>query len=174
MKKRLILMTMSFALLVGGATIIYGEENNDVGSETNPLVTLKYVEGRIEQLKYYIDQNIEIFRNENNALKENIANTQTTNQQTANNASTVFNVVEVKAGQKLICGQSAEVIWRSGNATVIASELGGLTDVTVGKNLSQGEEVTKDHLIIVPRGDGRGMNVIVDSYVMVKGEYSIE
>lgn len=170
MKKKIVLFTVSMALLVGGATVIYGESSNDIGSESNPIVTLKYVESRIEQIKYYIDQNIEIFRSENEELKKSISNTGNTTQQ----VGSVFKVVEVKAGQKLICGESTEVIWRAGQATVIASELGGLTDVTDGKNLGQGIEVTKDHLIIVPRGDGRGMNVVTDSYVMVKGGYTIE
>lgn len=165
MKKKIALIAMSMTLLIGGATVIYGESSNEAGSETNPLVTLKYVDSRIDQLKNYIDQNIEIFRQENEAGKSS---------ETGTTVNAVFEVVEVKAGQQLICGASAEIIWRAGQATVIASELGGLTDVTDGKNLAHGEIVEKDHHIIVPRGDGRGMNVDIDSYVMVKGEYTIK
>ena len=177
MKKKLILFTTSIAVLFCGASIIYGEDNVAMGSKDDPIVTLKYVESRIEQVKYYIDQNLEIFKQENEELKKSIENSSTTPTTDSNEsvqAPGVFKVIQVAAGQKLICGESAEIIWRSGKASAIGSENGGLTDVTIGKNLATGDEVVSNHLIIIPRDDGRGMNVEVDSYLMIKGSYRIE
>ncbi|MBC7959090.1 MAG: hypothetical protein H7X94_04410, partial [Vallitaleaceae bacterium] len=91
------------------------------------------------------------------------------------NISSGFVVVEVGAGQKLICEGSTEIILRSGDATGVANAAGdGLSDVTSGADIRQGVAVEKNHLLIVPKTDGRGLLVTKKSYLMVKGNYAIE
>ncbi len=89
-------------------------------------------------------------------------------------APSEFIVVEASPNSKIICGASTELILRTGNAKVISNESGdGLADITLGIDLSMGVIVPKNHLLIVPRDDGRGIEVTEKSYVMVKGKYRL-
>ena len=90
------------------------------------------------------------------------------------NDLTALNVVEVSAGQRLLAGAGAELILRAGQATVIDSELGGLADVTEGEDLRQGVSVPSNHLLIAPRGDGRGMAATTNIIVLVRGTYQVQ
>ncbi len=49
-----------------------------------------------------------------------------------------------------------------------------MADLTDGSNLNGGSSVTKNHLLLVPREDGRGIACATDCYVMVKGSYTVE
>ncbi len=90
--------------------------------------------------------------------------------------SSLFNVVEVNNGQRLIFGASAEVILRAGSATVIAGAQGdGLANLTLGEDLRGGAAVPGQHHLLVSRDDGRGLLVTSDkAYIMVKGAYTLE
>jgi len=83
-------------------------------------------------------------------------------------------VVEVPAGKQLIGFGGTEIIVRSGSATAIDSELGGLSDVTAGKDLRRGEQAPVNHLLIVPRDDGRGIQAVTPLFVMVRGNYKLQ
>ena len=87
--------------------------------------------------------------------------------------SSVFQVVELSAGEKFVGGVGCEVILRSGKATAIISANGGLTDVTGGTDLKEKEEIPQNHLLIIPRDDGRGFVSATKSFIMVKGNYTI-
>lgn len=145
-----------------GATTVFSEP----GSELDPLVTLSYVEKKIEQIKYYVDEKI---KNANGGS------------QTIGS----WEVVEVPAGKSLICGDGTEIILRSGEARSISKittvvkdgkeEIidNGLTDVTAGKDLGMDEKIIANHLLIVPRDDGRGAKALRNSFFLVKGKYEI-
>ena len=83
-------------------------------------------------------------------------------------------VVEVPAGKRLIGVAGTEIIVRSGSATAIDTLLGGLSDVTEGKDLKNGDAAPANHLLIVPRDDGRGIAASTPLFVMVRGSYSIQ
>jgi len=85
-----------------------------------------------------------------------------------------FKVVSLNAGQTLECKTGAELILRMGTAEVIATTKGGLADVTVGYDLSNGTAMPSNHHLIVPVGDGRGVKATSECLVMVKGEYEIK
>jgi Na+-translocating ferredoxin:NAD+ oxidoreductase RNF subunit RnfB len=61
-----------------------------------------------------------------------------------------------------------------GEATVNASNQGGLSDTTAGGDLAQDTNVPANHLLIVPRDDGRGFEATTDVIIMVKGAYEIK
>ena len=88
--------------------------------------------------------------------------------------STAFEVVEVDAGQKIICSKGAELILRMGSATVIATEKGGLADTTAGYDLGNGTPMPSNHLLIVPVDDGRGFKAETDVIVLIKGGYKVK
>ena len=84
-----------------------------------------------------------------------------------------FKVVDVKEGKKLICGAGTELILRKGSGVVIATEKGGIANVTASVDLPSGEAVPANSLLIVPLDDGRGFVATSDVIVMVKGSYEI-
>lgn len=87
---------------------------------------------------------------------------------------TALVVVEVPAGLRLIAEAGTELILRSGQATAIDSQLGGLANVTAGVDLRMGERVPANHLLIVPRGDGRGLLAVTDIIVLARGGHRVE
>ena len=103
------------------------------------------------------------------------SNTGDTSQTVVIESNALFVVEFVMAGQSLIVEESGEVILRSGSATAIGNAGGnGISDVTTGVDILQGEVVPWNHLIIIPRTDGRGLYITQDAYIMVKGHYSIQ
>ena len=85
-----------------------------------------------------------------------------------------FKVVSVEKGKTLHGKSGTELILRMGEATIFASEAGGLADVTAGYDLPNGTQMPANHLLIVPKEDGRGILALNDCLVMVKGDYTIE
>lgn len=82
-------------------------------------------------------------------------------------------VVEVPAGKELIGSAGTEIIVRSGSAAVIDSELGGLCDITAGRDLRLNEQAPANHLLIVPRDDGRGIKAETALFVLIRGSYKL-
>ena len=85
-----------------------------------------------------------------------------------------FAPIEIKAGHTLTGGVGAEIILRSGEATAIGNESNGVSDLTAGVDLATGEAVQTNHLLLVPRDDGRGLKALTDGWVMVRGSHAIE
>jgi len=85
-----------------------------------------------------------------------------------------FVPVELNKGQILIGAEGAEVIFRSGKATAYSENEMGLIDVSSGKELFNGDEISKNHLLIVGRNDGRGAKAVENSWFTVKGGFSIK
>lgn len=86
----------------------------------------------------------------------------------------LWQVVNLKAGQKLMAGAGTELILRAGSANAVTSPGGGLSDVTAGKDLSGGVALVANHLVIVPRADGRGVAAVTDAVFLVRGAYTIQ
>ena len=88
-------------------------------------------------------------------------------------AQTSFSPIQVAAGQRLIGGEGAEIILRSGEAAAIDNGENGVSDLTSGTDLMSGSPVGVNHLILVPRDDGRGITALTDIWAMVRGDYEI-
>ncbi len=152
MKFKKTIVTLGVAVLLLGSTVAFSEP----GSETDPVVSLSYLNVKLEEIRDYIDEKISDVPDQN-----------------APGDSLV--VVELQNGQILEGEAGTEIIKRSGEAVAIASSLGGLSDVTSGLDIADGGNVPSNHLLIVPRGDGRGIFVTKDkTFVMVRGEYNIK
>jgi hypothetical protein len=85
----------------------------------------------------------------------------------------VFTSINPQAGQTLILENGTEAVLRSGAATVVAGP-NGLLDMTAGRDAANGEAVRRNHLLIAPRTDGRGMHFSASSWVMVRGGFTLE
>ncbi|MHC1721624.1 MAG: hypothetical protein AB9836_00315 [Aminipila sp.] len=87
---------------------------------------------------------------------------------------TSYSPISLTAGQKLIGGEGAEIILRSGEATAIDNGANGVSDLTIGTDLMTGSQVVTNHLLLVPRNDGRGIKAVTDIWVMVRGTYTVQ
>ena len=152
MKKKLIIV-LTVVLCIGIFSSIGKAAFSQPGASDDPLVTLSYIEKRIEQLKYYIDDKIS-----NNS----------------SNPSSDLEVVEIEQGQSIIGKTGTEIILRGGKAKTIASQLGGLSDITAGVDLKMGQTVPANHMLIVPRNDERGVYAVEKAIFLVRGQYEIK
>lgn len=144
---------------------------------SDPIISLSYLEQYKTQ---QIDPQIKSLQSEITAL-ENVVNQLLANGSAPDTDSDTgankYTVLELHSGQKLMCGESCELILRAGTATVVlgANSLGGISDLTGAKDLANGEAITANHLLLVPRSDGRGMLVTSDTaFIMVRGDYTVE
>ncbi|MFP4697084.1 MAG: hypothetical protein ACLFMO_00105 [Eubacteriales bacterium] len=161
------------------------------GSMEDPLITKAYFEEEIEKIREEFNQLSEqgsdhtlSSNNDLDSIIETIDNSvdikieelkkEVTKDNNAYSPDT-FIVVELEKGQKLLCEAGTELILRGGQVTAINNEAGdGLTDITAGKDLKTGEEIKLNHLLIVPRTDGRGLASQSKSWIMVKGSYEVQ
>ncbi len=127
------------------------------GSNDDPLISKAYIDNVLmPQIKEYVEAKISEVSSGGEAQ-----------------SSESFKVVNMTAGQTMICSAGAELILRMGSAGIIATEKGGIADTTAGFDLSHGTAMPSNHLLIVPLSDGRGIVANNDVIVMVKGGYKI-
>jgi hypothetical protein len=86
---------------------------------------------------------------------------------------TSFQVVNLPKGSTLVGESGTEIVMRAGVVSVQATPLGGVLDVTSGRDLPQGFAAEQNHLLVVPRSDGRGVRAVQDSILMVKGAFTL-
>ena len=85
---------------------------------------------------------------------------------------TDYDVVYLTKGQTIV--GSSEFILRSGSAISTCPGINGITDITDGVDLTDGMESPWNHLLLVPRDDGRGITVTsVEAYIMARGQYTV-
>lgn len=132
------------------------------GGSDDPLISKSYIENQvIPQLKQYVESRLAETGNTGGAGGTEAA-------------ASKFNVVNVSAGQQVICSAGTELILRMGSASIIATEKGGIADTTDGYDLSDGVAVPSNHLLIVPVSDGRGVKATDDIILMIKGGYTVK
>lgn len=86
-----------------------------------------------------------------------------------------FTTINVAYNQVLTLDNGAEAILRNGNAVIVAEGNVGLVDMTAGRDIRAGESVPRNHLLIAPRTDGRGLRFTSESsWVMVRGSFTLE
>lgn len=138
-------IVLTVVIAIFGLTLVVGAAAADPGSETDPLVSKSYVDAQISQLK-----------------------------SGSGSSAASFKPVMLTAGQKLIGEEGTEVILRSGEAMAIDNGANGVSDVTGAADLMTGYWVSQNHLLIIPKSDGRGITAKTDIWVMVRGAYSIQ
>ena len=129
------------------------------GSALDPIITKSYLEKRLVELE--------------DALKHAIMQANEQGAVQGNASSFKFAVVELKKNAKLVFGESTEFILRSGKAEVFDKTTNGISDLTDGDTKFHEMQVQKDHHMLNPRNDGRGIIAKGDCFVLVKGEYKI-
>lgn len=84
-----------------------------------------------------------------------------------------WKVVELKAGQVLEGKASSELILRRGRAVVVDASGNGIPDLTAGVDIFAGNSVPQNHLLVIPREDGRGIKAQTSAWVMYRGVASV-
>jgi hypothetical protein len=133
------------------------------GSAEDPIVTKSYVDEQIQQA---------LGNSANNPGSDPTSPAPTPE-------AAPITVVELKKGQTLYGFSGTEFIVRSGTVIVVAGANGdGLPDVTDGVDLKGFTVVKLNHLLVVPRNDGRGLRLSnyskTNSFVMVRGKYELK
>ncbi len=129
------------------------------GTTDDPLVSKSYVEKLIN----------EAFQNNSSGTNSVITNPAVN----TSNSTSNYVPVNVKIGQKLIGEEGTEIILRSGRGFGYVSTESGIVDITQGTEVFNNEEIIKNHMLIIPRDDGRGIRIVEDSWFLVKGGYKI-
>ncbi|MCL2198927.1 MAG: hypothetical protein FWB80_08400 [Defluviitaleaceae bacterium] len=82
-----------------------------------------------------------------------------------------FIVVNPQAGQIITFEQGAEFILRGGRGTAVTG-VDGILDVTAGVDVTNGTEISHNHLMMIPRTDGRGVHFHSEAWIMIRGGYT--
>jgi len=165
MKKWQIIKATAFGLLVIALylNIAGNTASAQPGTPNDPLVSRSYMERRIAELMEYVGHNYARFSDlSSTVLPEPPPVTL--------NTQDIFTIVRAEPGTTLIGMASTEIILRGGQATVV-TETSGLVNVTSGNDLTNGQAVPANHLLIVPQADGRGLRFQSVSYLMVRGDF---
>jgi hypothetical protein len=160
--KKILIFTLIIAMAF--TAVIYAAP----GDSNDPIVVLSYLNDRIKALiSDYKLEEIEDLQEKVDELASKGGSG------TGGGSSAALEVVEIRTGEKLIAGAGTELILRGGKAFVIASEMGGISNVTAGKDFVSGMEFVANHLMIIPRDDGRGAYTNDYAIFMVRGTYEI-
>ena len=156
MKNKLLLIIQSAILTAVAATVFTVAA--EPGGTDDPVVSKSYVDGKITELLNTLEAGGTI--NVNPSAQ-------------ADTSKLKYTPVHVGVGQRLLGAEGTELILRVGRSfAVVPTE--SLIDVTSGTEIKDKGELKKNHVIIVPRNDGRGVRVVEDAWFLVKGEYTIQ
>ena len=145
------------------------------GTDNDPLVSQSYVDAKVNTLTTTINslsQQVQTMQQQLQASQTQIQTLQQT--QASQKQTALYETIQVKAGQQLTAGASTEIILRSGKATAVASQSGGVSDLISGQDIKTGETIPLNHLLLVPRDDGRGLKAATDMWILIKGSYTIK
>ncbi len=148
------------------------------GSEGDPLVTQGYVDKVVDDLDKVVagltTKIATLTKSKDDLAKKVNVLTEKASALEEKTSVPKFAAVKLAAGKRLVAGDSAEVILRSGKAVGIKGTSGGLADVTDGKDIGSGAGIQPNHLLICARNDGRGIKAVDTVWLLVKGSYTIK
>lgn len=186
--KKILILVVILAVSLVGSRMITSEatiNNND------PLISLSYLNKVIDELSTALNLKIQ-------QQDEKISTISTQVSEISAVTGNVLEVVELYAnttllnnagksivregqskvlvGTRIIADAGTEIILRytNGSTTAIASSLGGLSNVTEGYDIQHGKAIPANHLLIVPRSDGRGVMITSNAIFMIRGSYRVE
>lgn len=151
------------------------------GSVDDPVITKSYFDQSIEQRVKDSLGNQSITEDKVRQLISDELAKQTPAQSGGNTSGapatgtgSTLTIIKLEAGQSLYGGSGTEFIVRTGKTVVFSSDESGIADVTIGKDITAGQAVELNHLLIVPR-EGRGIKPDPKNnqeiYVMIRGGY---
>lgn len=181
MKKRLILTAeIFFSVLFLAVAIAFAAEP---GSTDDPLVAKSYVDDKINQVLKAVNVNNSTGStsavNENEIVNkildelEPLLSSLPGDETGGSVAVATYVPVYAAVGQTVLGGEGTEMILRSGKADVYVKAEAGIVNVTTGQELKNGAKAPLNNMLIIPRGDGRGVKVTENAWFIIKGAYEI-
>ena len=169
-QKKNIAYPITIALLAGLLllSIFYTPAIAQPGTANDPLVSQRYVDERVAELQ----AQIALLQAQIVALQQGQGQPPGDGTPPVGGQVVPFTPLFVPRGSTLIAEAGVEFILRSGSANVIAGP-NGLVDVTAGRDVANGQAISRNHLILVPATDGRGLSFVTDAWLMIKGGYAI-
>ena len=147
----------------------------NAGSQTDPLVTLSYLNGTYtQQVKTLVDQAVSQRRTEMEQSLKNILAGNGGTAAASSGESNVFKVVTLTQGQSLVGDAGCEVMLRIGTAVCGADDSVGLIDTTAGSVLGNGQALAVNHLYMVTISPRRVTATSGTVKVLARGPYSIQ
>ena len=175
-RRKIVTASLTFLILGGIVTVAATQ-----GSETDPLVTLSYltdvlkpsiltqVDEKVqESQQVYLDKLNESITGYTTQMEELMAAYPGTEEQN----SSVFSVVDLAQGQKLIGSVGCEIMLRVGTANCYSTNSPGLIDSSEGNTLENGKQLIKNHLYMVTVTD-HGVTATAAVKLLVRGNYTI-
>lgn len=173
------LLLVSYSLLVVSVMAA-----GTAGSETDPLVTLSYLnETFMTQLMGKVDEKLTVrdkeltdrltaqVQQDAQALTDKYGAGVTTN--TGGDFADTFTVVTLSSGQTLYGEIGCELMLRVGTAVCVTPSSPGLIDETTGTTIGNNAGLTQNHLCLMTV-DGRGVRATAASVkLLVRGGYTI-
>lgn len=154
--------------VVGGVSIA---ALGEVGTSADPLVSKSYVEKRLGEVEKKIaDSNKLLIEQQMSTLQGQLADLV----KSSGSTPTDFKLVQFKNGDTIVLGDGTQFILRAGLAKGIAGPGGGISDLTEGKDIKTDQDITTNHLLLNPKNDGRGVRILYDSWVLIKGAYTLK
>lgn len=152
-------LVLAVALIAGTSLVVAS-----YGSESDPLVTLSYLEdvfgvNLLKKVETLIGQREE-------ALKNKIESA------LGSGGSATYAVVSLESGQVLKGEVGTEIMLRIGSAVCSADGSPGLIDTTDGSSIDNGSALKTNHLYMVTI-EGRGVKATNSVKVIVRGDYTI-
>ena len=87
---------------------------------------------------------------------------------------TQWRVLELGTDQIMRCHAGTEFITRRGQAIIVDSLGNGIPDVTGGEDIFANSLAPLNHMLIVPRDDGRGIKALSPVVVMYRGYATVD
>ncbi|MBO5516874.1 MAG: hypothetical protein J6A42_02150 [Firmicutes bacterium] len=168
----IILLTAALLLAASCFAAVFADDVVP-GTAADPVVSKSYMDAQVAILQTQI-KTLQEQIDKLSAGQSGSETPSTPSTPAASAEAPKFVVVKVEAGQSVIGAASTEIILRGGNATAIAGASGGVSDLTGGVDLATGTAVSKNHLLVIPADDGRGIRCTDTCYVMVKGDYKLQ
>lgn len=175
MKKRMNVRTAAIALalaLTVGVTAMTVYAAYDSGSD--PLISFSYLQKyKTEE----IDPELLVLQEQILLLQAQIQSMSGSTAQPEFSSLEEYEVKEVHAGDRIYASMATDIMLRAGGAVaIVPAEAGGdIADYTDGSEIGDGEAIPANHMLLIPRGDGRGILITTDvAYIMVRGSVTIE
>ena len=153
MKRKIWVTRLICMLLIAGTIAGVAIAVGEAGSQTNPLVTLDYLNKAIEELTKSTEEKIEAKANE------------LLGQMKSEGAA--FVTVTVDGGKSLYLSAGSQVILRTGSA----SSPGGILDVTTGEVTAGDMQM---NFLYIAVGEAHRSTVSGTATFLVLGEYSLQ
>lgn len=171
MKQRRKTIRTVVAAAAAVAVVTLGALAVDVGSESDPLVTLSYLQQQFTaSVLSQVDSQITRAKND---LATQLDDKIQSGGGSAAPSSSAFETVTLSQGQKLLGAAGCEMMLRSGSASCAAAHDPGLIDLTGGSQLNAGAAVEVNHLYM-SAGEGGGMTASAGATVLVRGSYTVQ